>query len=113
MKSSLQPLVFFLCRMQLEQEYFSLTLPLTSDLTTFRLLGCNLQRAERDEGVRVEASLSKPKPGNFAAESSRDQFNSTLELGRGRYSHITHWGVICEDETKIRQSCWAVFSHDT
>lgn len=59
----IQPLVF-LRQMLLEQEYFSPTPPLTSDLATFHLLGYNLQRAESDE-----ASLSKHKHGDFAAES--------------------------------------------
>lgn len=66
----IQPLVF-LRHMLLEQEYFSPTPPLTSDLTTFHLLGYNLQRAERDgdvegRGVPDETSLSKHKHGNFA-----------------------------------------------
>lgn len=66
--------------MLLEQEYFSPTPPLTSDLITFHLLGYNLQRAERDEGASDETSLSKPKHGNFAAESiTVVQFQSGTE----------------------------------
>lgn len=86
----IQPLVFS-SHVLLEQDYFSPTPPLISDLTTFHLLGYNLQRAERDEGrgVSDETGLSQHKHGDFI---HRGRLIPIWNRAAGG-THVSHIGV--------------------